>query len=96
MDSTSPVYAAVSAQLKCITGSETCRAADEARGLTSRRTCSSDVAALLWDWRPAQGEGGQMMPQEPDTKFRINAMLVVGFVIGIILAVAIAYEFAGK
>jgi hypothetical protein len=37
-----------------------------------------------------------MMPQEPDTKFRINAMLVVGFVIGIILAVAIAYEFAGK
>ncbi len=37
-----------------------------------------------------------MMPQEPDTKFRINAMLVVGFVIGIILAVAIAYEFVGK
>ena len=38
MGSTSPVHAAVSAQLKCITGSETCRAADEARGLTSRRT----------------------------------------------------------
>jgi hypothetical protein len=37
-----------------------------------------------------------MMPQEPNAKFRINAMFVVGFVIGIILVVAMLYEFAGK
>jgi hypothetical protein len=37
-----------------------------------------------------------MMVQGPDTKFRINAMFVVGFVIGIILVAAMRYEFAGK
>jgi hypothetical protein len=37
-----------------------------------------------------------MMPQEPDTTFRITAMFVVGFVIGIILVAAMLYEFAGK
>lgn len=37
-----------------------------------------------------------MMVQGPDTKFRINAMFVVGFVIGIILVVAMLYEFAEK
>jgi hypothetical protein len=37
-----------------------------------------------------------MTSQEPETKFRINAMFVVGFVIGIILVVAMLYEFAGK
>jgi hypothetical protein len=37
-----------------------------------------------------------MMPQEPDKKLRINAMFVVGFVIGIILVVAALHEFAGK
>jgi hypothetical protein len=36
-----------------------------------------------------------MMAQGPDTKFRINAMFVVGFLIGI-LVVAILHEFAGK
>jgi hypothetical protein len=37
-----------------------------------------------------------MKVQGPDTKFRINAMFVVGFVIGIILVVAMLYEFAAK
>jgi hypothetical protein len=37
-----------------------------------------------------------MMAQGPVTKFRINAMFVVGFLIGISLVVAMLYEFAGK
>jgi hypothetical protein len=37
-----------------------------------------------------------MMAQGPDTKFRINAMFVVGFLIGISLVVAMLHELAGK
>jgi hypothetical protein len=44
----------------------------------------------------AQAKDWEMTSQEPETKFRINAMFVVGLAIGIILVVAMLYEFAGK
>jgi hypothetical protein len=37
-----------------------------------------------------------MMAQGPDTKFRINAMFVLGFLIGISLVVTMLHELAGK